>query len=384
MINRTLFKKISDSFDITPICALLGPRQCGKTTLARLYAREFLKEEIHFFDLEDPIDLARLNNPKIAFDFLKGIIIIDEIQLRPDLFPILRVIIDNTDKRFLILGSASQDLIRQSSESLAGRIIYLEMTPFSLREIDDRNRLWLRGGFPRSYLASSDSNSYEWRKSYIRTFLEKDIASLGFNISSQTIRRFWAMLAHYHGQLFNSCEIGRSIEVTNKTASRYLDILSGTFMIRRLNPWFENISKRQIKAPKIYFRDNGLLNSLLSISSFQQMQSYPKLGLLFEGFAMEEIIRFLEIDNEDCYFWATQSGAELDLLITAHGKKIGFEFKFSDSPKITKSMNISLNDLKIDRLIVIIPHNAEFPLADNIFVYGLENFLKLSLEDFWR
>jgi len=378
MINRILLSKILSSFEIAPICALLGPRQCGKTTLAKLYARTVHKEEVHLFDLEDPIDIARLDNPKLAFESLHGLIIIDEIQLRPELFPILRVIVDNTDKRFLILGSASQQLIRQSSESLAGRINYLEMTPFTLKETNNTKTLWQRGGFPRSYLASNDQNSYNWRKSYIRTFLEKDIASFGFDIPPQVMRRFWTMLAHYHGQLFNASEIGRSIEVTNKTASRYLDILAGTFMTRRLNPWFQNISKRQIKAPKIYFRDSGLLHTLLGIETMDQLYSHPKLGISWEGFAIEEVIRFLEVDNEDCYFWATQSGAELDLLVTANAKKIGFEFKFTDSPKITKSMNIALEDLKLDKLIVIIPHDVEFPLADNILVYGLERFISKS------
>jgi predicted AAA+ superfamily ATPase len=376
MISRVLLTKIFTSFEITPICALLGPRQCGKTTLAKLYAKEFPQEKVHLFDLEDPVDLARLDNPKFALENLEGLIIIDEIQLRPELFPILRVIVDNSNKQFLILGSASQELIRQSSESLAGRINYLEMTPFSLKEIADTKMLWQKGGFPRSYLASSEQNSYDWRKTYIRTFLEKDIASFGFDISSQVMRRFWSMLAHHHGQLFNASEIGRSIEVTNKTASRYLDILAGTFMIRRLNPWFENISKRQVKAPKIYFRDSGLLHNLLGIESLEQLYSHPKLGISWEGFAMEEIIRSLEVDNEDCYFWSTQSGAELDLLITASGKKIGFEFKFTDSPKITKSMHTALDDLKLDKLIVIIPHDVQFLLAENIFVYGLEKFIK--------
>lgn len=378
MINRTLLDKIIDSFEVAPICVLLGPRQCGKTTLAKTCAERFGKQGVHFFDLEDPVNLARLDNPKIAFEPLSGLIIIDEIQLRPDLFPVLRVIVDNTDKHFLILGSASQQLIRQSSESLAGRINYLEMTPFSLKETDNTKTLWQRGGFPKSYLASSERISNSWRKSYIRTFLEKDIASFGFDIPPQVMRRFWYMIAHYHGQLFNASEISRSIEVTNKTASRYLDILAGTFMIRRLNPWFENISKRQIKAPKVYFRDSGLLHTLLGIETIEQLYSHPKLGISWEGFAMEEVIRSLEVDNEDCYFWSTQSGAELDLLVTTNSKKVGFEFKFTDSPKITKSMNIAFQDLKLDKLIVIVPHEVEFPLADNISVCGLERFINKS------
>lgn len=374
MIERVLLNKIIDFFQVAPVCAILGPRQCGKTTLAKFYSTKLNNNKVHFFDLEDPLDLARLDNPKIAFELLEGLIIIDEIQFRPDLFPILRVIVDNTDKRFLILGSASQQLIRQSSESLAGRINYLEMTPFSLMETGHLRTLWQRGGFPKSYLAANEHISIQWRKSYIRTFLEKDIASFGFGVPTQVMHRFWSMLAHYHGQLFNASEIGRSIEVTNKTASRYLDILTGTFMIRRLNPWFENISKRQIKAPKIYFRDSGLLHTLLGIETIEHLHSHPKLGISWEGFAIEEVIRSLAVDADDCYFWATQSGAELDLLVTTNGKKYGFEFKFTDSPSITKSMNIAMHELKLDKLTIIIPHEVEFPLG-NVSVCGLETFI---------
>jgi predicted AAA+ superfamily ATPase len=250
------------------------------------------------------------------------------------------------------------------------------MTPFCLKEVNDIKTLWQRGGFPRSYLSSTDKISHNWRKSYIRTFLEQDIPSFGFNIPSQTMRRFWSMLAHYHGQIFNASEIGRSIEVTNKTVSRYLDVLTGTFMIRRLNPWFENISKRQIKAPKIYFRDSGLLHTLLSIENERQLLFHPKIGSSWEGFALEEIIRSLGVDNEDCYFWSTVSGAELDLLVTANNQKIGFEFKYVDSPKITKSMHIAIENLKLEKLIVIIPHETEFLLSDKIAVYGLSRFIK--------
>jgi predicted AAA+ superfamily ATPase len=380
MIKRLLLNLISESFEATPICALLGPRQCGKTTLAKVYTNIRKDEDVHFFDLEDPLDLARLDNPKIAFESLKGIIVIDEIQLRPNLFSVLRVIVDNTNIKFLILGSASQELIQQSSETLAGRISYLEMSPFSLQEVDDIQKLWLRGGFPKSYLSSTDKISMNWRKAYVRTFLEKDIPSFGFNISPHVIRRFWMMLTHYHGQVFNASEIGRSIEVTNKTASRYLDILAGTFMVRRLQPWHENISKRQVKSPKIYFRDSGILHALLGIENKENLYTNPKLGISWEGFAVEEIIRFLRADDEDCYFWSTQSGAELDLLIIKNGVKHGFEFKFTDNPKITKSMHIAMQDLKLDNLTIIVPHKVSSKISENISMYGVQDFINTYKE----
>lgn len=376
MIRHQFIQEVHKSFEITPICVLLGPRQCGKTTLARQYAASIKEGPVHFFDLEDPLDLAKLETPKLTLEPLEGLIILDEIQRRPDLFPVLRVLVDRFDKKFLILGSASQDLIRQSSETLAGRIRYIEMTPFSLCEVDDANLLWVRGGYPRSYLAKTDFQSNEWRKTYIKTFLEKDIRSFGFDIPPQTMRRFWMMLAHYHGQIFNASEIGQSINVTHKTSNRYLDILLGTFMIRRLSPWFENISKRQVKSPKIYFRDSGLFHTLLGLENKEQILSHPKLGASWEGMALEEVTRSLNVDQEDCYFWATQRGAELDLLIISAGKKLGFEFKYTDFPKVTPSMHIALDDLKLDELTVIIPGKAFFKIHEKINVYGLESFLE--------
>ena len=373
MLKRLHLNKVSHLLEIAPICAILGPRQCGKTTLARAYAANY--QNVHFFDLEDEIHLAKLANPQAIFQNCDGLIVIDEIQLRPDLFKILRVIVDNSNKKFLILGSASQDLIRQSSETLAGRIMYLEMTPFSLPETHDLQVLWARGGFPRSFLASSKSNSYEWRQSYIKTFLERDIASFGFNIPPQAMRRFWTMLAHYHGQIFNASEIGNSMQLDRKTIVHYLDILVGTFMVRRLSPWFENISKRQIKSPKIYFRDSGLLHNMLGIKDMDELIMHPKLGFSWEGFAVEEIIRHMNVDSEDCYFWGTQSGEELDLLVLKDGKKIGFEFKYTDSPKITKSMQIAMEDLKLDELNVIIPHAEKFALSEKVNVFGVEEFI---------
>jgi len=374
-MNRNQYlQEIETAFSVNPVCAILGPRQCGKSTLAGMYAKT--QQLTHVFDLEDPTDLARLENPKLALMDLDGLIIIDEIQRRPDLFPIIRVLVDKFKKRFLILGSVSRDLINQSSETLAGRISYLELTPFSYSEVHEVKNLWLRGGFPLSYLAKDITTSALWRKSYITTFLERDIPNLGINIPAETIRRFWMMLANSHGNIFNASELGRSLGYSDTTIKRYLDILVGTFMIRRLNPWFENISKRQVKSPKVYFKDSGILHSLLGITDNESLITNPKLGASWEGLALEEVIRYNKADALDCYFWATHSNAELDLLIVQNGKKMGFEVKYTDAPKITLSMQIAINDLKLDSLTVIIPGNHNFPLSDRIKVMGLETYLK--------
>lgn len=381
MIERKSYiQKINQAFEVSPVCAILGPRQCGKTTLAKKYIKSHFNQH-HIFDLEDPTDLARLENPKLTLENLKGIIIIDEIQRRPELFPYIRVLVDNhNDKNFLILGSASRELIRQSSETLAGRIQYIDMMPFSINEVPDIQKLWSQGGYPRSYLADNDRISNEWRKNYIRTFLEMDLPNFGFNITTQRIRRFWMMLAHYHGQSFNASEIGRAIDITYKTTSHYLDILVSTFMVRRLSPWFENIGKRQVKTPKIYFRDSGLLHSILGINNYHDLQLNPKLGFSWEGFALEQIIRCQNIDDEDCYFWGSSNGAKLDLLIIKNNKKFGYEFKYTDSPKITKSMHIALQELKLENLKIIIPGNQTFKLHDKISVVGLNNCADFKLE----
>lgn len=371
-MHRTAFiQKISFHFEIHPIVAILGPRQVGKTTLARQYAHNF--SNVHFFDLENPVDLARLESPMLALSNLEcELIIIDEIQRRPDLFPVLRVLADQKPhQKFLILGSASRDLLQQSSETLAGRIGYLELTPFSLAEAQESKKLWIRGGFPKSYLAKNEQQSYAWRQSYISTFLERDIPNLGFNIPPIQMRRLWMMVAHYHGQILNASEIGRSLSLTHHTIKKYIDILAGTFMIRLLPPWFENISKRQVKSPKLYLKDSGLFHALLGIQNEENLLVYPKLGSSWEGFALEEIIKQQDVSAEDCYFWATQAGAELDLIIFKDGKKIGFEFKHTDFPKITPSMRIALETLKLDHLFVVFPHNKQFPLSENITAKGL-------------
>lgn len=370
--NRYL-TQIETHFKVHPACALLGPRQVGKTTLARQYIKKHPQQEAVFLDLEDPLDLAKLDNPMLVLSkYSHHLIIIDEIQRKPELFPIIRVLIDKHEKRqFLLLGSASRDLIHQSSETLAGRIGYIELTPFSLEETHNSPLLWQRGGFPKSFLAETDENSFLWRKSYITTFLERDIPNLGFQIPAQQMRRFWLMLAHYHGQIFNASELGKSLGISSHTVRKYVDILSGTFMVRILNPWFENLEKRQIKSPKLYFRDSGILHALLGIQKEQELDTYPKLGSFWEGFALEEIIRKKEVSSEECYFWGTQSGAELDLLIIKNGKRLGFEFKYTDSPKITPSMKIALNDLHLDHLYLISPGNHSFPLSEHSTAQGL-------------
>jgi uncharacterized protein len=373
MFIRTHYlNQIISQFKVHAACALLGPRQVGKTTLAKLFAHEHYRDKVRFFDLENPLDLARLENPMLTLaSEPEKLVVIDEIQLRPELFPVIRVLIDEQPRKFLILGSASRDLIRQSSETLAGRIGYIELPPFSIQETHAIDQLWLRGGFPLSYLAATDADSFLWRQNYIKTFLERDLPSLGFSIPPQQMRRFWLMLAHYHGQIFNASEIGRSLGVSDHTSRRYLDILAGTFMIRQLEPWFENISKRQVKSPKIYFRDSGILHGLLNITDRSQLDTNPKLGAFWEGFALEEIIKAHDLSPEECFFWATQGGAELDLFVFKNGKRIGFEIKYTDAPKITKSMMSAIQDLSLDHLYVIHPHRETFKLSDTITAQSL-------------
>jgi uncharacterized protein len=377
-------KKIDRYFSSHPITALLGPRQCGKTTLARMYCemqKNFPKS--NYFDLESPVDVERLKNPMLCLQPLNGLIVIDEIQRFPDLFPILRVLVDQNPnhQRYLILGSASRDLIKQSSESLAGRIAYIEVTPFSFYETDHLDQLWLRGGFPRSYLAASEQESMDWRNFYIRTFLEQDIPNLGIKIPPDSLRRFWKMLSHYHGNLFCSSELARSFGVSDSTIRKYLDILTGTFMIRQLQPWHENITKRQVKSPKIYFRDSGILHTLLNIPHFMELQTNPKIGASWEGFALEEVIRASDVRGEDCYFWSTYEGAKMDLLLHQNGDFTAIECKYTDAPKITKSMQIALSNLHLKSLIILYPGEIDYPLSEKIQVKGLKNYLSSLKKD---
>ncbi len=377
MITRNcFFKKISDYGEIFSICAIIGPRQCGKTTLALEYAKKF--DTCHRFDLEDPQDFYRLQNPKLVLKDLKGLIIIDEIQRMPDLFPYLRVHVDlYPNSRILILGSASPDLVRQSAESLAGRIGYIELTPFYSKEVGFSDTLWIRGGFPKSYLAASDKASRIWLSQYIRTFLERDLNTIGFNIIPEEMRKLWIMIAHYHGNLVNYSELGRSLNLSDMTIRKYLHILESTFMIRLLRPWHENISKRQIKNPKIYIRDSGIFHSLLGIKP-PDLIAHPKIGASWEGFALEEITRLYQLEKEDCYFWRTHDGAELDLLIYKEGKKIGFEFKYGHVVKVTPSMRIALDDLKCDKITVITPGADAYALHEKIYVQGIEGLVNTS------
>jgi uncharacterized protein len=382
MKRKSFLDKINKNFRVHPICALLGPRQVGKTTLAKEYVKEHFKDGADFFDLENPLDVVRLENPMLALaNTSKKLIIIDEIQRVPEIFPVLRVLVDREtwNQKILILGSASRDLIRQSSETLAGRIGYVELTPFSFRETRKSSRLWLRGGFPRSYLASNNEDSFLWRQNYISTFLERDIPNLGFNIPAQQLRRFWLMLVHYHGQMFKASDISKSLAVSDHTVRRYLDILAGTFMVRILQPWFENLHKRQIKSFKIYFRDSGILHTLLGIKNKSQLQTYPKLGSFWEGFVLEEIIRMLDVKIEECYFWATHAGAELDLFIIKNGKRIGFEINYVDIPKVTKSMRIAKNELGLDSLVVVYPGDKIFSLGEEIIACGFESIVDLDV-----
>lgn len=368
---------IENHFRVHPVLGILGPRQCGKTTLARMYAELFSPDLVHYFDLEDPVSLAQMENPKLTLERLQGLIVIDEIQHLPDLFKLIRVLVDkeNLQQKYLILGGASRELINQSSESLAGRIAYLELTPFSYAETGELENLWLRGGFPRSYLAHTIEDSCEWRAAYISTYLEQDLPSLGIHIPAQSLRRFWEMLSHYHGNILNASELGRSFGSADTTIRRYVDILSGTFMIRQLRPWHVNIKKRQVKASKIYFRDSGLFHSLLRIKTKDELNRHIKLGASWEGFALEEIIRKHQVKAYDCYFWQTHSGAELDLLLLLQDKKIGFEFKYADAPRSSKSMHISLEELELDHLYVIYPGTVAYPLTEKISVLGLKNYL---------
>ena len=378
MINRACYANlITEAFEVHSICGILGPRQCGKTTLAKFYAQEIYKRTFHYFDLEDPTDLAKFEHPKLLLESLEGLIIIDEVQRQPELFPYLRSFVDKFPQaKLLVLGSASRDLIQQSSETLAGRISYVELTPFMLTETHNLETLWHRGGFPRSYLAPSDRGSFKWRKDFITTFLERDIASLGFDISPYDMRRLWTMLAHYHGNILNYSELARSLAVSDNTIRKYINLLQGTFMVRLLKPWSANIKKRQVKTPKIYLRDSGIIHALLNIE--EDLNLHPKVGASWEGFAIEEIIRSFQADPNDCYFWSTQHEAELDLLIEHKGKKQAFEFKYSDSPKITRSMRVALEDLQLDKIILIVPGKVDFKLDPAIHVKGLENYIDFS------
>jgi len=371
MVGRPeALRRIRRALTRARVVALIGPRQCGKTTLARqlLPARS-----PNYFDLEDPTSLAQLAEPMTALARLRGLVVIDEVQRRPDLFPVLRVLADRRPlpARFLVLGSASPDLLRQASESLAGRIETIALSGFSLAEVGVRKlaRHWERGGFPRSFLASSAANSLAWRRQFVQTFLERDVPSLGIRVPAPTLLRFWTMLAHYHGQVWNAAEPARSLGASEPTVRRYLDLLTGLFMVRQLHPWHANIAKRQVKAPKVFLRDSGLLHGLLSIRTEAELLAHPKCGASWEGYAIEEVLKAVQPD--EAYYWATHQGAEIDLLLLHGGKRLGVEIKRADAPTVTASMRVAFADLELDRLAVLYPGSRSYPLAEGITVVPL-------------
>lgn len=352
-----------------PVVGLLGARQVGKTTLARILAESWT-EPVTRLDLEDPRDLARLDDPMLALADLEGLVVLDEIQRRPGLFPVLRVLADRPEiqARFLILGSASPELLRQSSETLAGRIAYHEMDGFQLDEVGPAklDRLWIRGGFPRSFLASSEAASYDWRTSFVRTFLERDLPQLGVQIPATTLHRFWRMVAHYHGQVWNGAELARAFGVSESSVRRYLDLLTDALVLRQLPAWFENVGKRQVKSPKVYLADSGLLHTLLGLESKEDVEGHPKVGASWEGFVLAELARVLGARREEMFFWATHAGAELDLLVVRGGRRVGFEIKRTTTPTLTRSVRSALETLSLDRVEVVHAGRDTFPLGKDV------------------
>ncbi|MFW6012508.1 MAG: ATP-binding protein [bacterium] len=369
--HRASLESLLEQF---PVVGLLGARQVGKTTLARQLV-ESRDEPVTVFDLEDPTDRARLADPKLALEPLEGLVVIDEVQHVPDLFPLLRVLVDrpNSPARFLVLGSAGPDLLRQTSETLAGRIAYHELPPLGLDEVgpDAWEALWVRGGFPRSFLAEDDARSLRWRESFVRTFLERDLPQLGVSVPATTMQLFWTMVAHYHGERWSAAEIGRSLGVSGPTVRRYLDVLTDSLVVRQLAPWFENVGKRQVRSPKVYLADPGLLHALLGVGTKHELLGHPKVGASWEGFALGEVVRTLAVPWDRCYFWATHQGAELDLLVIRGGKRLGFELKRTSAPRTTRSMHSALETLDLERLYVVYPGEDRFPLHERMEAVGL-------------
>jgi len=380
MINRPLELTILlKLLKANPVVGILGARQVGKTTLARLLQKQ-INCESHYYDLENPEDEAQFHEPMLLLKPLRGIVIIDEIQRMPELFQILRVFADRekTPARFLVLGSASPELLRQSCESLAGRIAYHELKGFSMEEVGILNyeKLWLRGGFPKSYLSSALRQSHEWRQNFIKSFLERDLPQLGVNIQSTTLRRFWNMLAHYHGQIWNASELGRSFGVADTTVRNYLDLFTAALVMRQLQPWHENIRKRQVKSPKVYFIDSGILHAILNIRAKSDLLSHPKIGASWEGFVIEQLRHHLRADLEECFFWATHSGAELDLLVIRGKTRLGFEIKRTVSPRVTPSMLSAIKDLNLKHLDIIYAGEKTYPLGKNIRAVPIQRMIQ--------
>jgi predicted AAA+ superfamily ATPase len=355
-----------------PVVAILGCRQIGKTTLARQVAAGWRGPKA-FFDLEDDVDRQRLRDPGLALRELSGLCVLDEVQHLPEIFRLLRVLADRPRRpaRFLILGSASPELLRQSSESLAGRIAFHELDGFDMGELArtrsfQLERLWLRGGFPVSYLARDDQRSMQWRLDFVRTFLERDLPALGITLPAATLGRFWNMLAHWHGQVWNASEFGRSLGVSDATARRHLDLLKGTFVVRVLRPWHENLAKRQVKSPKVYVADCGLLHALLGCTELDDLLAHPKVGASWEGFLLAQVVQRLGARPEECYFWGTHQGAELDLVVVRGRRRLGFEFKRREAPELTPSMRVALADLRLDELTVVHAGKESWPMADGV------------------
>ena len=380
MVERTRHvRRLQQLLRQYPVVAVLGARQVGKTTLAHALAAR-AKRPATFFDLERSADRARLADPDLALAPLRGIVVLDEIHRAPEIFPVLRVLADRprVGTRFLVLGSASPDLLRQTSESLAGRIAYHELPGFSLDEVGvaHLSRLWDRGGFPRSFLTSSERQSVDWRRQFIRTFLERDVPQFGIPIPSETLRRFWSMLAHYHGQVWNASEFARAFGVADTTVRRYLDALVATFVVRQLLPWSENLGKRQVKAPKVYIADSGLLHRLLGLDTAKALEGHPKVGASWEGFLLGEVVQRLAVQPDQCWFWRTHAGAELDLLVIRGRERLGFEFKRTVAPALTPSMRSALQDLKLDRLDVIHAGGETFPLGPRVRAVAASRLLE--------
>ena len=363
--RQASLQQLRTALDRSPVVVLVGPRQCGKTTLAR----ELIDvDSVNYFDLEDPASLARLDEPMTALDPLKGLVVIDEVQRRPDLFPVLRVLADRaeTGVRFLVLGSASGDLLRQTSESLAGRMERVALSGFSLAELgaDREQQLWLRGGFPPSVLAASLADSVAWRARFILTLLERDFPQWGVRVPAEALRRFWAVLAHYHGQTWNAAEPARALGVSESTTRRHLDLLTDAFMVRQLIPFHANLRKRQVKSPKIYVRDSGLLHQLLGIQSEKELLTHPKVGVSWEGFVLEQVLR--TEPHDEAYFWATHQGAEIDLVLRRGSELVGVECKRADAPRVTRSIRIALEDLGLTRVAIVYPGSRRFALDDHV------------------
>jgi len=379
MIDRELHaRQITGLLKRFPVVAILGARQVGKTTLAASIAPT-LSNRISRFDLENPSDLARLADPMLALQEPKGLVVLDEVQRRPELFPVLRVLADRKPvrTRFLVLGSAAPDLLRQSSESLAGRIAYYELPGLAVREVgfQHADRLWVRGGFPKAFLGRSDRESMEWRQAFIRTFLERDLPALGVNIAADTMRRFWSMLAHHHAQLWNASEIGRSFGVADTTVRNYLDKLTDALVVRQLKPWHQNLGKRQVKSPKIFIRDSGLLHALLNLPTKRDIEGHPKLGASWEGFIIDQLVQQLGVSAEETYHWRTHQGAELDLLVVRGGLRLGFEVKRTVAPTLTPSMRSAMHDLKLKSLTVVHAGDQTFPLSKQVKAVAFRDVL---------